>query len=283
MIAKIFFDTVIDRNSKRNIQNRPPDIKGIDTKKYSGFGGNEEVKQWYKENRKDVYCTSFDNLKLHGYYIDHQSDTTVIICHGFSTSAMSMSNYTKHFYDLGYNTLTLDARSHGQSEGRYVSMGWLERYDLIEWMKQYNHQFILFGVSMGGSTVLNTSALKDVKAVISDCGYSSVYDEFKHQFKISKLPVFPFLKLASKRNKRFNGFYFEEANTKEIIKQSHSPTLLIHGDEDQFVPYTMMDEIYDSLTCVKEKYLMKGAGHALCSSYDETAYWDKIKQFLDKI
>ena len=58
-----------------------------------------------------------------------------------------------------------------------------------------NAEIVLYGVSMGGATVMMASGEDlpgNVKAIIEDCGYSSVWDEFSYQLQaLFNLPEFP--------------------------------------------------------------------------------------------
>lgn len=49
---------------------------------------------------------------------------------------------------------------------------------------------ILYGVSMGGATVMNVAGEKipkQVKAIIEDCGYTSVWDVFKTHINMNEV------------------------------------------------------------------------------------------------
>src|SRR5699024_12808390 len=80
--------------------------------------------------------TSFDGLKLQGYFLEAQepSDRLVILAHGYLGHAKQMGLYGKYYYEqLGYNIFMADDRGHGQSEGDYYGLGWHDRLDLIAW------------------------------------------------------------------------------------------------------------------------------------------------------
>ena len=142
-------------------------------------------------NYKDKYITSFDNLKLHSYMVKRKKKTSkwVIIVHGYGEEGKSDSRKALHFYKMGYNVLIPDLRGNGKSEGDYIGMGWDDRLDIISWANSIikedkQAEIVLYGTSMGGSTVLMASGEdlpSNIKAIISDCAYTSIYDLFDYE------------------------------------------------------------------------------------------------------
>ena len=202
-----------------------------------------------------------------------------------------MSSYVKRYYDMGYNILIPDLRGHGKSEGDYIGMGWFDRLDILKWINlilSYNKdsKIILHGVSMGAATVAMTSgeALpRNVKAIISDCGYTSVLDQFSHQLKsMYSLPNFPVMNVSSLVTKFKAGYTLKEASTLKQVSKSNTPILYIHGDEDDFVPYKMMDELYNATSSPKEKLTIIGASHARSSKVNPDLYWSTVENFINK-
>ncbi|NLO85318.1 MAG: alpha/beta hydrolase [Clostridiales bacterium] len=240
-----------------------------------------------------IQMTSYDNLSLNAYVIKNEepSDNWVVICHGYTGFAKQMIGSAREFYTRGYNILLPDARGGGDSEGDYIGMGWDERKDITNWIERINADYtaknvILYGVSMGGATVMMTSGedLPDnVRAIVEDCGYTSVWDEFSHQLSgIFKLPDFPIMHAASIVTKIRAGYTLGEASAVEQVAKSVTPMLFIHGGEDTFVPTWMLDVVYDAANCEKEKLLIQGAGHGAASSADPELYWSTIDNFLAK-
>ena len=202
-----------------------------------------------------------------------------------------MASFANKFYDMGYNVLVPDLRGHGQSEGDYIGMGWHDRLDIIRWINKIIEEdkdanIILHGVSMGAATVMMTSGEElpsNVKVIIEDCGYTSVKDEFAYQLKaLFKLPSFPIINVASLMCKMKAGYWFGEGSAVKQVAKSKIPTLFIHGDADDFVPYFMLDKLYYAANCTKEKLVIKGAAHARAAVVDPELYWNTIKKFIDK-
>jgi len=253
----------------------------------------EESEKWFKETYQDSYVQSFDNLKLHAYTLKNTSETNkwAIVFHGYSSDGSQMTKYAKHFYDTGYNVLIPDARAHGKSEGDYIGMGWHDRLDVVSWINNVissdnKAEIVLYGVSMGGATVMMASGedLPDnVKAIVEDCGYSSVWDEFSYQLQsIFNLPEFPIMHFSSIVTKLRADFTLGEADSVKQVAKSKTPMLFIHGSNDTFVPSDMLNEVYEAANVPKEKLIVDGAGHGGAESVARGTYWKTINNFLEK-
>ena len=245
-----------------------------------------------QSNYEDFYITSKDGLKLHNYLLRNDStDKWIIAVHGYTSEGKLMAPYARKFYDMGYNVILPDLRGHGLSEGDYIGMGWDERFDIID-LIQYivdnnkDSQIVLFGVSMGASTVMNVSGEElpiNVKAIIEDCGYTSAWDEFSYQLKeLFGLPAFPMMHTASLIGKIRAGYWLGEASAIDQVKKSKTPMLFIHGDSDTFVPSHMLDELYSAAKVEKEKLIIPGAGHAKSKDVDPELYWSTIMTFINR-
>ena len=296
--AEVFYDFSINTKSPihmsklNNLVQKATNTNGSEedaSAKYSGLTGTPEMKKWYSENGEDVYIMS-DSLRLHGKLFKNPGTKYALVCHGYTSKAKHMAGFVNKFHSLGYNVLAVDARAHGDSEGTKIGMGWVERFDVIEWIKyiislEPDAQIILHGVSMGASTVLMASGEelpKNVKAIIADCGYTSEWDEFKQEADVLHIPWFPVLNASSAISKVRDGYDFKQASAVEQVKKSSIPTLFIHGSKDELVPYGMLNELYSAANCEKEILTIQGAGHALSSSVAPELYWNTVETFLKK-
>ncbi|PQC28062.1 alpha/beta hydrolase [Enterococcus mundtii] len=258
---------------------------------------NEEssAQSWFAnpDNRKEWQQTSADGLKLSAIYLPAtDSHKTAIVAHGYMGDAETMANYAKMFHDLGYNVLVPDARGHGKSEGDYIGFGWHERKDYVKWIDQVletngqSEEIVLYGISMGAATVMMTSGESlptNVKAIIEDCGYSSVNEELAYQLnELFGLPPFPLIQVTSLMTKIRAGYFFGEADAIKQLEKNKLPMLFIHGDADTFVPYEMLDKVYQATNGPKEKYVVPGAEHAKAYSVDPENYQKTVSNFLEK-
>lgn len=254
---------------------------------YSGEMGTVNIENWFKDSREDRYIVSDDGLKLHAYYCKSPKDTHkyVIACHGYTGKAGDMGVYAMNFTDNGFCVLMPDARAHGESEGKVIGMGWPERFDILRWIdyiveQDSEAQIVLYGISMGAATVLNTTGEKlpdNVKAAIEDCGYSSVSGLMR---SMSHMPNFPLIYGVSLVNQISGGESLIKENVTDQVKKSSTPTLFIHGTDDWLVPFDMLDELYNAAECEKQRLEVKGASHAGSSSTEPELYWSTVFNFV---
>lgn len=248
---------------------------------------------WHRQNIAEWTITSHDGLKLHAYYLPAKqpTDRTAILAHGYSGSGDQMGIFAQVYVEeLGFNVLLPDARGHGKSEGNYIGFGWPERKDILRWVGKIieetgdSVQIVLHGVSMGGATVLMTSGEQlppNVKAIVEDCGYTSVKDELTYQLKrMYRLPSFPFIQTTSLVTKLRAGYFFGEASALEQVKKSKIPILFIHGSEDSFVPTDMVYKLFETCPTPKKLFVVPGAGHGLAIQTDPSGYDREVSQFI---
>ncbi|MBQ6143339.1 MAG: alpha/beta hydrolase [Clostridia bacterium] len=258
---------------------------------------NMPCKMPFKNNSQSVYIKSYDGLKLHAYALKNHalSNSWVIMCHGYSGNALRLKRAAALFYKMGLNVLAPDARGHGKSEGKYIGMGWHERLDVISWVnliisKNKDAKIVLYGVSMGGATVAMASGEnlpKNIKCIIEDCGYTSVWSELNYQFRKFlkskfKLTSNLILNLISLETKIRAKYSFKEADALKQVKKSKTPMLFIHGSKDKFVPTFMADKLYDAATCKKEKLIIEGAAHAESYEFSPGLYEKAVKNFIEE-
>jgi fermentation-respiration switch protein FrsA (DUF1100 family) len=63
------------------------------------------------------------------------------------------------------------------------------------------------------------------------------------------------------------------------IAHLKSPLLMIHGDNDEIVPYRLGRQLFRAANRPKEFYRVKGAGHNNTFDLAGDEYFQKIKEF----
>ncbi len=246
-----------------------------------------------ESNYTESYIESSDGLKLHAYIVTQNENTNkwAIVVHGYGGSGQLMSAKAKYFYEMGYNVLIPDLRAHGKSEGEYIGMGWKDRLDIINWINfiikdNQNSEIVLHGTSMGAATVLMASGENlpsNVKAIVADCAYTSIWDEFSYELETYlSVQSSYILNVTNIVTQLKAGYSLKEGSALEAVKKSTVPILYIHGDSDKFVPYYMMDKLYNATNSPKEKLTVEGAEHANSDLIAPFLYWLTIEDFVDQ-
>lgn len=252
----------------------------------------EKRKIWFESSQEDVYTVSDDNLKLHAHFIkNNNSNIYIIIVHPYEGQGSYMKYFAEQFYNMGFNILTIDLRTHGESEGKIYSLGYLERLDVLAWIKyindNYNNaQIILYGISMGANAVMmccNEDNTNNVKAIIEDAGFTNAYEQLKRRLDIAyKFSFLPIVEATSLMTKIRLGFSFKDIDVKKRVSISKIPILFIHGDKDELVDYNMVNKLYNACSYKKEKLIIKNGKHISAVFNDESLYWNTIKNFISK-
>ena len=219
----------------------------------------QNYQNWYEES-------ATDNLKLRAIYLpaENKTNKTIIVAHGYS----------------------------GQSQGKYITFGWPDRLDYVKWIKQViakkgsDSQIGLFGVSMGGATVMMVSGErlpKQVKAIVEDCGYSSIESELSEQLKQQfNLPKEPMITAARIMGTIRVGYDFGKGSSTKQLEKNKLPIFFIHGDSDTFVPTKMVYENYKATSAPKKLWVTKNTGHANSYNNHPKEYQKRVKEFFNK-
>ena len=247
---------------------------------------------------KDAWITSWDEKKLHACYVPAanpaEAQGTAIVVHGYTDNHFVFLYLVRMYRDiLNYNVLFPDLQYHGYSEGDEIQMGWYDRLDVEKWIAYAHDIFkddfmVLHGVSMGGATVMMASGdplPEYVKCIVEDCGYSSVRNQFRKNLKdMSPLLPTSILTSASIVSGKEFGWRFEDADSMKQLAKSTLPMLFIHGDADDFVPFSHLQLNYDAKKHgYKEKYVCPGAVHANSYQKDPETYIFKVSNFLKTV
>ena len=254
----------------------------------------ENSEKWSEAIRqKQVEVKANDNITLRGteYLKQEETNKWAIILHGYRSNPSSVLTIGEHFSEKGYNVLIPSMRACADSEGEYVGMGWLDKDDLKCWInliieENKNAEIILHGSSMGAATVLMASGDElpaNVKNIIADSGYTSVWDIFaseaKARFNLPEFPVLNMFQIVANRKAKYD---IKEASSLEQVKKSKTPILFIHGDKDDFVPEYMCEKLYDATNCKKEKLIIHGAGHTDGKYREPEKYYNTIFDWISR-
>ena len=240
---------------------------------------------------EQVWIISRDGLRLSGkYYHVRDGGCLHIQFHGYRGSGLRDLSAGNHVArSLGYNTLVVDQRAHGLSQGNTITFGIMERWDCVSWANYAAERFgktvpiFLYGVSMGGASVLMASDLplpENVVGIIADCPYTNpaaIIRKICRDIHIPGMIAVPFSTVAALI---WGKFWLFAAGADSAVKKTKIPVLLIHGKEDKYILTDMSRQIQEC--CKSECFLelFPGAAHAGSCLTDTVRYRHILDAFV---
>lgn len=241
-----------------------------------------------------VSIVSHDGLKLSGRYYHVKDGAPLDIgFHGYRSHPITdFSGGTELSFQMGHNVLLVDERAHGRSEGNTISFGILERLDLLDWVHYAVERFgkdipiLLYGVSMGGATVLMASDLnlpENVKGIIADCPYSKPLDVILYVGERTSFPSWLIKPFAILSARIYGGFDILKTDAVQAVKNTKVPILIIHGEDDRYVPCYMSEAVAEANPEKVLRVTFPGAAHGISYLVDTPRYHRIVKQFVSGV
>lgn len=283
------------------------------------------VAEWFfAQNPGELAIESFDGLRLSAYHLPHENPVgTIVLVHGYhSEPVREYITLAQFYHELGYNIIMPVQRTHATegglaSEGKYITFGVKERYDVRDWIalanKIYGEENPLFvqGISMGCATSVMTLGFElppNLCGLIADCGFTSpreiIWKVLKDDMRLPTSRLI--IRIGNFFTKHLAGFDMSEYSTLDALRFNKAraeqiPVLFIHGTADDFVPIEMSERNYDECIATfseeadgvvrvgmneqAEKYdfiKIEGAAHAIENLVDPETYHFVVAEFLGK-
>lgn len=251
--------------------------------------------KWYEEAAPEIltiYSRLGRDMRADFIPAENQSNNWAVVIHGYSADTPVMSHYAWKYHTMGFNVILPHMVGHDSDTVRYCSMGYHDKIMIVDWINYIvnlnpDAKILMHGVSMGSATtmlVTGEDIPANVVSAVADCGYTSCWDEYKYQAKqMFHLPAFPVLYSANAASKRRKNFDFRQCAPIDAVKRSKTPTMFVHGADDDFVPYRMMQPLYDNCAAPDKQMLtVPGSFHANAAFADNELYWNNVTEFISK-
>ena len=283
------FDTVTDVSIEALVQT--DDIKN------NYAASIAETREWLKTAQAEkLSVTTTDGYHLVGVSFSpaegEDSHRWVLLLHGYTGWKEELYPIACQYVSRGYHALVPDMRCSGDSEGDFIGMGWTDRLDNMLWLSEIlardpDARIAIHGQSMGAACALmmsGESLPSQVFAIVSDCAYTDAYSMFAKQMKDwFSLPSFPILDSMNLMLQLRGGYDLKKASALTAVQKTSLPILIIHGEEDDMIPVSMAQELYDAAAGEKQLLLIPGAGHAQAMDKDPELYYKTVFEFLENI
>jgi fermentation-respiration switch protein FrsA (DUF1100 family) len=218
-----------------------------------------------------VFFATDDGVRLNGWFVPYpKAEATLIWFHGNAGNISHRVENIKLLHDkVGINVFIFDYRGYGRSEGKVSEEGTykdgaaavkylLSRKDIAP------KKIIFFGRSLGAAVAAELATQHECLALILETPFASVAQMAR--------VAFPMLPIASLLRTRYD--------TVEKVRRIKSPLLVIHGDQDEVVPYSQGKEVFAAAPEPKDFYTIRGARHNDTYLVGGDPYFAALKDFI---
>lgn len=223
---------------------------------------------------EDIQIEITEDVIIHGWYFpskDSNNSKAVLFCHGNAGNISHRLETARYLHDLGVATFMFDYRGYGNSTGEPSEDGvYQDAETCFDWLvqtKKFNPANIfIFGRSLGGAVAVELAGRVNSGGLIVESSFTSAGDLGQKLF-----PIFP-IKLLIRYS----------FNSLEKIANLSIPKLITHSPDDEMIPYTMSEKLFEAASEPKQFVKLSG-GHNSRTYFDDSEYRNALlKLFYDK-
>jgi alpha-beta hydrolase superfamily lysophospholipase len=236
-----------------------------------------------------VQLTTKTGLKLEAWYIKADSlKGTVILFHGLGSNKGNVLNEAFAFSELGYNTMLVDIRGHGNSEGIVNTIGYKEAeevklaYEHV--LKNGERNIILWGMSLGAVMISKAISQYDLQPqkIILEMPFDRLQDHIRARARISGFPGEPFGFIVTFWTGLEQGYWGYGHRTSKYVSKINCPVLLQWGNNDEYVLKKEIDKIFSSIKSSEKRLeIYEGASHGPLLAGHEEQWTKTVTDFLN--
>ena len=231
--------------------------------------GFDFAPEGFRLTYKDVYFDAEEGLKLHGWYFPlPQKGPVILFCHGNAGNISHRLDQISSLLEKDLQVFIFDYRGYGRSSGSPSENGiytdGVAAYDYLIGKEGVSpDDIVVYGHSLGAAVAAEVALRRKVKSLILESAFTSTRDMAK------TMPLFRIL----------SPFVPLRYNTREKLPLVRAPLLIMHGEADEIVPFSMGERLYDAARAPKFFFPLKGAGHNDTYIVGGDAYFRRFAAF----
>ncbi|MBW8686266.1 alpha/beta hydrolase [Chitinophaga rhizophila] len=276
----------------KNKHQRPEQMRAGEKMKMVLFGvrlSKSTLRNQPQAPYETIYLETANGLRLEGWWMPRpNAKGTVILFHGYNGAKDGPISEATYFRQLGYNTLLMDFRAHGNSQGNVCTVGYKEAEDVMlayNFVQQKGEKHILlWGVSMGAAAIMRaipTYHLQPDKVML-ECSFATLTDAVKSRMRAVHLPGSPLSQLLTFWGGVENGFWGFSHNPAEYAKSIHMPALISWGKHDPRVTRQETKQIYQNMGSANKRLVIyEKSGHQSFCRNEGEKWKNAVKTFLE--
>lgn len=221
----------------------------------------------------DLTIPTSDGERLHAWLLRaDQPRAFVVYFHGNGGNLSVWAPILADVARRGYDVLAVDYRGYGRSTGRPTETGVYRDADAVveqAWTSRRDAGPVVYwGRSLGTAVAAYAATRRAPDGIVIEAGFPDGRALIR-----SSSPLLAVLSL-------FATYRFP---TIEFLRGVRAPALVIHGDADQVVPFSLGQTLFDKIDGAKTFVRIAGGDHNDLRPADERAYWDAVEAFVRSI
>lgn len=235
-----------------------------------------------------VRIESESGATLAGWHlVTPNSVATAVLLHPIRGDRRSMLTRAQLFRDHGYSTLLLDLQAHGESSGKSITLGHLEKHDVLAAVRYIRdtspeQKIVIIGRSLGGASTL--FATPDVDAIVLESVYptvsEAVHNRIQMRLGILHHVISPLLLVQLKPRL---GVSPDQLRPIDQLPQLDCPVVIASGDCDKHTSIHETRRMFDAANPPKQLVIFEGAGHVDLLAHNPSKYENEIFEYVNKI
>jgi len=219
---------------------------------------------------QEIWLHTTDGLRLNAWWVEVPgSRAATLYLHGNGGNLSQRPGHLREMAPAGSSVLILDYRGYGKSPGRPTERGLYRDadagYDYLIGRGYQPSQIVLYGESLGSAVAADLAARRPCGGVILECPFTSLGAMAGTVVPLVG-PLFA------------NGYH-----TRRKIAKVRAPVLVIHGDRDRTVPYTMGRAVFEAAREPKSFWKVEGATHVDIVDVAGPLYRARLRAFYEGI
>ena len=245
-------------------------------------------------NGKYIDFKSFDNITLSSYLTYSNlasSKGTIILLHGIRSNKECFIELSEKLSKLGYNSVALDSRAHGNSKGKYCTFGVNEKKDISELIsvlakeEKITENIGVWGQSLGGAIGLQAIGNDErIKFGIIESTFSDfktiTNDYFNYHIGFNIRPLTNYLVYRAGKIADFDP---ENASPIKYCEKINQPILIVHGNHDKRIKIDYGKKNFEKIPSKEKEFIeVKNANHLNVWKVGGDDYFKRIMEFIEK-
>ena len=223
---------------------------------------------------RDVRIDTGDGQQLHAWWMEHPSPRAqIVFFHGNGGNLSMWLDIFVQVWRRGFSVMAVDYRGYGASTGSASERGLYRDADAT--IQMFQQQFrrpgiplIYWGRSIGAPVAAHAAAGAPPDGVVLETPMPDARSVLRTN------PVLWLLSLLST-------YTFP---TSRLLLKYHGPLLILHGDQDEIVPFAAGRRVFERAPSVKKRFVaIEGAHHNDLHLTDPGLYWITIDTFVSEL